>query len=266
VSDTTTDTTTAKKKPFRKFIEAYAWFIAIAILLFLGATFCYRQSDENPRAFDQEVSSVLKKIQGVSDAEQRQIIAEEVLNQRNEYLGHQHFEHLGEALLLAGIMILTAEGITRYMASKEIWEDSNALSRQIQTQADQVSKNVWNAIFKRLVPNPVAAEVEKLLKTNICRVRPEYTVILSKSGYVDAPHGCVVIKRRLYYRLLNLRGEVYDHIIRISVDHSLPDTTLTTADGKRVTLPRICEFKVKGKDVTLTAAQRTSIEYKGDFG
>jgi hypothetical protein len=160
---------------------------------------------------------------------------------------------------LAEIMIITVEGLTRLMASKEVWENSSELSREIRSQADRVSENVWNAIFQRLVPRQIATEVKKILKADVCRIRPEYTVILTKAGYTDIPEGYIVVRRQLYYRLYNLTGAEIENSIPLRLYDPNGDRVLSTAEGRKITLPRICELKVGKVPVPISAEQRTSL-------
>jgi hypothetical protein len=249
------------KPGWRHFLRAYVWFVAIAILLFLVAAFLYGRAVEDPNRSDSEVSDVLTKLQGQSDPQQRQLILKELEHRREEYLGRQTSEHFAEALLLAAMMIITVEGLTRYMASKEVWENQDSLSREIRSQADRVSENVWNAIFHRLVPPQIATEVKKILKADVCRIRPEYTLILTMGGYIDVPEGYIVVRRQLYYRLHNLTGEQIENTIPIRVYDPNGDRTLTSPDGSKVVLPRICELKVKKAPVPISDGQRTSVDH-----
>jgi hypothetical protein len=250
-----------EKASFVTFIKAYAWFVLIAVILFLASAFFYSRADEDPKHFDQEISDVLKKLQGTSDPEQRQLMVEELVHAREDYLNHQRSEHLAEALLLAGMMIVTVEGLTRYIASKEVWENSSALSTEIRRQADRVSENVWNAIFQRLVPTQIATEVKKVLKEDICRIRPEYTVTLTRGNYVDIPEGYIVVRRQLYYRLYNLTGGQVENTIPLRVYDPNGDRELTTTTGSKVKLPRICELKVNKVAVPITEAKRVALDH-----
>jgi hypothetical protein len=250
-----------EKPSWRLFLRAYAWFALIAVALVLVSLYLYGISDENPQKLDSEVSHVLQQLQTTADPEHRGLILEELMRSRNEYLHDQEIEHLAEALLLAGMMILTVEGLTRFIASKEVWENSNNLTKEIVKQADRVSENVWKAIFQRMVPAPVAIEVEKLLRSDVCRIRPQYTLVLSRFDYTDIPEGFVVSRRQLIYRLFNLTGEPLERVLPLRVYDSVPESELTKRDSTKVKLPRILEVSVNKAPVQINENQRTSLDY-----
>jgi len=243
------------------FFKTYLWFVVIAFVLFLASSFFYRRAMEDPLQAEREISDVLKNLDHQTESEQRQIILAELIRAREESLNRQWYEHLAEALLLAGTMIVTAEGVTRYLSSKEISENTGKITGEIRDQAERVSQNVWNAIFQRLVPNEIATEVKKILKSDVCRIRPEYTVVLTNGNYVDIPEGYIVVKRRLYYRLLNLTGGQIETTVPLQLYDPVGDRQLTTDAGSKVTLPRICELKVNRVTVPIPPEKRTAFEH-----
>jgi hypothetical protein len=243
-------------------VKAYSWFFVIALVLIFAAVLIDRLTEEDPRHLDQQVSEILEKLSHQPDQEQRRLLVDELLSSRKEDFNHQWPEHLAEALFLAGIMIFTVEGVTKYIASKEVWESSNELSQEIKDQADRIVQNVWAAIFQRLLPPPLAAEVEKILKGDVCRIRPEYTVTLTKGGYTDVPEGFIVVRRQLYYRLKNLSGKELTTTIPLHLFDPLGDRKVTKQDGSTVLLPRICELKVSRTSVPISDAERTSLVHQ----
>jgi len=103
--------------------------------------------------------------------------------------------------------------------------------------------------------------MEKILKEDVCRIRPEYTLILTKGEYTDIPSGYIVVKRQLYYRLLNLKGEQIDKTIPIQVFDPGGDRILTRPDGSKVTLPRICELNVDKVSISMSDQERVSVAH-----
>jgi hypothetical protein len=159
--------------------------------------------------------------------------------------------HLAEAFILAGVMILSVEGLTRYMAGREQIKDTQRVSQQFHMQANRVSANVWNAIFARLVPEQIATEIKRILKSDVCRIRPQYTVILTREPYENVPAGYIVVRRQLYYRLLNLTGGEVIYPITIKVLSHTGSFNIVAKSGSRLSLPRICELKIQGSAVSL---------------
>jgi hypothetical protein len=275
-----------------KFLAAFRTFLAIAVVLFLAAAVCYFLAYDNPRSTDARVSKIAEELDGLyarnaSPAEKREAIVSELVHENEMSFGRIIWEHLAEALFLAAIMIVAVEGFTSYLATKEAAEHNDALEREFTAQNDkltgkfeeqnnrlvgqfetqatgfeekitQISNNVWRAIFQRLIPAQIATEVERILKSDVCRIRPQYTIILSRQGYTGIPANHIVVKRQLYYRLMNITpGDTPDSVEIQTTNTTVGEITLTGKGGNSVVLPRICEVVINGVDYAIGPEKRT---------
>jgi len=288
----------------KEFFGVFWKFGAIATVMFLGATICYLRAYQDPVVVERQVGQVVEQLddlyrQHPTDSnEKRREVLEILVHEENREFSRVMWEHLAEALLLAGFMIVTVEGLTRYLASKEVVEANTLVTGQFRTQTDElkqtfegqtaelkrkfetqtaelaqkfesqtaelkqqtdlVSSNVWNAIFNRLVPEEIGTEIKRILKSDVCRLRPSYTVVLSNQDYTDVPDGHVVVRRMMFYKLLNLTGGEVTYPINFrTLNTTVGDTVLTAQDGTKVTLPRIRTVRINRNPETLPTGQVT---------
>ncbi len=216
-------------------------------LLFL-AWICYKESYVDPTVTDKQVTAIVDKLDGLyknrdpSSSEKRNVVFEDMFHEHKADFRHTLLGHLSIAFFVAALLILTVDSITRSMTNREFKEHANS-----------VSQNVWNAIFKRLVPSPIAVEVERLLRSQVCRIRPHYTVTFPHNAYIGIPHGYVVVRRQLFYRLRNLTGAPVSYNVTVTVISHTPDHTLKTHVGQHdKILPAICKLSVDKKEVAIT--------------
>jgi hypothetical protein len=78
------------------------------------------------------------------------------------------------------------------------------------------------------------------------------------SPYDGLPPGHIVVKRQLYYRLVNLTGGQINYPVTINVLSHTGEHNLRDSNGEPLTLPRIREVSVNRVPVTLTNDQRAS--------
>jgi hypothetical protein len=221
--------------------------IALVVVGLLAlAWICYNASYVDPRVTEKQVTQVVDKLDGLyknhesSSTEKRAIVFEEMFHEHRADFQHALLAHLSIAFFVAALLILSVDSITGSMTNREFREHANS-----------VSQNVWNAIFNRLVPAQIAAEVERLLKSDVCRIRPQYTVTFPHNAYKNVPKGYVVVRRQLYYRLLNLTGAEVTYPVTIQVISHTPDHVVKTHDGKDITLPTICKIAINRKEVKI---------------
>jgi hypothetical protein len=234
-------------KDFWKFYGALCGF---SILLFIAAFILYLVTFQDPMLESREVSRILKTLDGLyvhqaENDEKRTVIMNELIHERQLDFSRVMSERAAEALILAGVMIIIVEGLTHYDASKRAQQDK-----------EEISRNVWNAIFDRLVPEEIGAEIQRILKSDICRINPRYVVTLAHNPYSDLPSDHIIVKRELSYRLHNLTGGETQYPITIRVLSHAGEFTLADPNGAAINLPRITAVRIGKEEISLTASQR----------
>ena len=148
--------------------------------------------------------------------------------------------HLAVSLFIAGMLVVSVDFAMRNMSRKESRERS-----------EQVSKAIWRALLDRFVPPPVSLEIEGILKSEVCRLQPRYTVRILREPYVNIPANHIVVRRELSYKLKNLTP---DTIPAYPVRAQLSDTfeaVVHTREGEPVQLPGIRAVKIDGHNVRI---------------
>lgn len=252
------------QKVMKHFLKHYGASLAIVALLLIAAAFCYKIAYEDPRTTQHRVNEILSKMDRLyarqaTPQDKNEAMLDELLREQAGDFRRVLYEHLALALTIAALLILSVESVTRYMTNRELRANTEALIRELQTHAETVATNVWKGIFNRLVPPQIAEEVQQILKQDVCRISPEYTVIFAHTPELDLPADLVLVRRRLYYRLWNLTNAECEYPITINVTSPTGDVSVNAKNGKMYTFPRICKLEVRKTAIDLTDSQRTRI-------
>jgi hypothetical protein len=240
----------------------------VAIVLFLLANYDQERLDARAAEAANELGTSL---QVLSDMQRVTAIKRVMKEERNGETGHEVLEHFAEALFLAGIMIIFVEGPTHFIfgklesierASAEVkeTEKTDKLIHLFTEKSEQLSAATWQAIFNRMIPREIGDGIVHMLKEEVCRLRPRYTVTISNRDYVDVPDGYVVVTRKLRYGLKNISGHpLKDHPIRIQTRNTTVGvSTLHDSQGVERVLPYIRSVQVHQSQTTnVQAANRT---------
>jgi hypothetical protein len=150
------------------------------------------------------------------------------------------FRHLSIAFGIAALLIIFVDSTV-----------SNATRRDIQNYTEEVSRSVWTALFQRFVPPAISAEIENILRRDVCYIRPHYHVTLCRP-YHHIPSGKIVVQRVLHYRLLNLTRGDTTYLIRARMVSHVEDQEVKDEKNSIIVLPRITEVKIGGHEVPIT--------------
>lgn len=233
------------------FWQLYWKLVGLAVIMFICAAVLYLVTFRDAVLDNEQVGRIIKELDAIEKKgepeDRRRIILDEMIHGRAVDFMHSMLEHVAEALILAGVMIAAVEGFTRYHASKEA-----------EKGAAETARNVWSAIFERLVPEEIATEIQRILKSDICRINPRYVVTLTKGSYTDLRADRIIVKRALYYKLHNITGGETKWPITINVVNHAGEHEVSEPGGARVTLPRICTVRIKEDELSLAHHERTS--------
>jgi hypothetical protein len=140
--------------------------------------------------------------------------------------------------------------------TQELLDEKKAIVEMYAKQANQASLNVFHALLQQMVPETIAAEIKKILRSEICRVQTEYTIFLMKCPYEGLPKDHIVVRRELYYRIFNLTGGEIAHSVDIEVRSYAGDHTVSKEDGTQIKYPRICQVDIQDREIPLREDQR----------
>lgn len=249
----------------KHFLKHYGVSLGIVAVLAIVAMFLYKIAYEDPRTTQHRVDEIVSKMDRLyahdaTAADKNDAILDALLREQAGDFRRVVYGHLALALTIAAVLILTVESITRYMTNRELRANTDSLIGELQTHAETVATNVWKGIFNRLVPQKIAEEVQQILKSDVCRINPEYTVIFAHTPDLHLPDGFVVVKRRFYYRLWNLTSGQCDYPIRITVTSPMGDISVRTTKGDEICVfPRILKLTVRKEEIPLDDSQRTAV-------
>lgn len=243
------------------FLRTYRTHLVIALLLIAGWYFLNQYAYSGSQEFDKRVTKVAEHLQKMnagnsSEEERRNAIIEDIFKEQGFGFWRAMAGHLAEALLLAAVMIVAVEGPTRYLSARQEENFVERISSGFTDQVYEISANVWNAIFRKLVPDPIAIEVQKVLKSDICRLRPNYIITLSDGPYLGLRDDEIIVRRQLSYRLMNLTGDALEYPLKFTVKSHTEDRPFTLPNGLPVVLPRIVEVRVRQKKCDLDDSSR----------
>jgi hypothetical protein len=212
-----------------------------AILVLLAAV-SYGVSLSGPVSSYRAATDLCRKIDGIpeTDKEQHKQAVTDLLVAQLETVERRSFArelsgHLAIAFIVAVIIIVTVESSS---ASKT--------RREVREYRDSVAKEVWQAIFGRLVPEEITKELDSILKTTTVKENCRY-VLTIKPRYPGMPEGFLVIRREVTYTLRNITPGEISRPLKISIHNQYGDMAAKDDGGKPIMLPRHVDIKIDGK-------------------
>ncbi len=227
------------------FKGSWPLFLVTSVLwIFSALSFAFSGST-GPQAVESRIDLIASALdeaaeKKVSPEERRHLIMSIFIREQYGTLREGLCLHLAIALFVAGLLIIAVDSIVRTITKKEF-----------QKQTDMVSEAIWQAMLRRFVPEKVAKSLEAILRANVCRIRPQYTITFLRNPYQGVPDGKIVVRRELRYGLRNLTSErIPSFALRIQVETLEEAITVTDESGKAVHLPGIRTVKVGDKDIS----------------
>jgi len=221
--------------------------LAIAGMLLL-AGYLYYSSRPEPQLLAQEVHRVvasLEKQHNLQIPDRDSLVdylVAELAAWESHTFGQRLRQHTALALLVSVILLVTVE-----------WHTRTQIRREVQAYRDQVGRDVWSAVSGRLVKEPIAREIDDILKSEIVRHECDYT--LTFMTYPGLPSDYIVLKREVTYKLRNLTNKQgYRFPLMSSILSSVPDITCKDQEGNDIVLPGHRQFCEDGKQVDLSKA------------
>jgi hypothetical protein len=225
--------------------------VKVVVLAWVVALLCYGASSFMKFQHEEaRIDSILGDIdkqylqQPVSREPLRHLVMDLLALKQRDSAFEELFLHLSVALFIAGMLVVSVDFAMRNMSHRET-----------EKRTEEVSKAIWRALLNRFVPQAIAIEIEGILKSDVCRIKPRYIVRILREPYRNIPSNHVVVRRELSYWLRNLTPEdIPAYPIRAQLTASL-NATVETAEGTAVQLPRMRSMQVGGAPIVIENPQ-----------
>jgi hypothetical protein len=211
---------------------------ASLVLLLLAAVF-YGVSLSGPVSSLRAAADLSQKIEALTQPDKNQhkeavtnLLVSELESADRRDFAREICVHLAIAFVVAVIIIVTVES-----------SSASRTRREVRDYRDAVAREVWQAIFGRLVPQEIAKELDTIMKATVVKDDCRYVLTL-KPAYTGMKEGFLVIRREVTYTLRNITNHRMTHPINVSIHNEYEDMNAQDEDGTAITLPRHLDLKI----------------------